>query len=64
MEHLRMHTPDMVEENVKRIGELFPNVVTEISEGGVQRKVVDFDALRQELSNVVVEGNQERYQFT
>ena len=33
-----MHTPDMIEENVKRIGELFPNVITEIVEGGYSAK--------------------------
>lgn len=44
------------------IGELFPNCITESRERTVLS--VDFDALRQELSDCIVEGPQERYQFT
>lgn len=47
------------------IGELFPNCVTEtVGEGGGTTLSVDFDALRQELSDCIVEGPKERYQFT
>jgi len=54
-----------VDENIKRIGELFPNCVTErINADGKVEYAIDFDMLRQELSTVVVEGNEERYQFT
>ncbi len=65
MEKLKMHSVNKVDENIKRIGELFPNCVTERknSQGEVEY-AIDFDVLRQELSTVVVEGSEERYQFT
>ena len=54
-----------VDANVAQIAALFPNCVTErINEEGKLEKVVDFDMLKQELSSFVVEGNDERYQFT
>ena len=65
MEKLKMHSVNKVDENIKRIGELFPNCMTERknSQGEVEY-AIDFDVLKQELSSVVVEGNEERYQFT
>ena len=60
-----MHYVNKVDENVAKIGKLFPNCVTERkNENGEVEYAVDFDMLRQELSSVVVEGNEERYQFT
>lgn len=60
-----MHTPDITESNIEKIGQLFPNCLSErIGEDGEPEKVIDFDQLRQELSKVIVEGSQERYQFT
>ena len=60
-----MHSVNKVDENVAKIGKLFPNCVTERKkENGEVEYAVDFDMLRQELSSVVVEGNEERYQFT
>ena len=65
MEKLKMHSINKVDENVAKIGKLFPNCVTERkNENGEVEYAVDFDMLRQELSSVVVEGNEERYQFT
>ena len=64
MDKLKMHTPDLVDAHIKKIAEIFPNAITETMEGGTLRKVIDFDVLRQELSGEIVEGNQERYQFT
>ncbi len=64
MEKMKMHTPDLVDEHIEKIAELFPNAVTESNEGGVLHKAIDFDVLRQELSRDIVEGPQERYQFT
>ena len=65
MEHLRMHSRNIVDENVRRIAELFPNCITERKNAnGEIEYAVDFDMLRQELSSVIVEGNEERYQFT
>lgn len=60
-----MHTQDVAEANIEKIGQLFPNCITErINENGKLEKAIDFDILKQELSKEVVEGNQERYQFT
>jgi adenine-specific DNA-methyltransferase len=63
MDKLRLHTPDLVAQNVERIAELFPGCVTEAHDdltGNVTRKI-DFDQLRQELSDHIVEGPRERY---
>lgn len=60
-----MHTADIADCNIERIGQLFPNCLTErIGDDGKVEKVIDFDQLRQELSKEIVEGPQERYQFT
>ena len=64
MEKLKMQTADGVQDNISRIAELFPECVTEVlGQGGVKHSV-DFDKLRQLLSSDIVEGNEERYQFT
>jgi adenine-specific DNA-methyltransferase len=64
IEKLKMHTPDLTQENIARIRELFPGCVTEAAdENGRVRLAVDFDQLRQELSDHVVEGPQERYRL-
>lgn len=70
MNKLKMHTPNKVDENVEKLGVLFPNALTETIKGynddgsPIIERAIDFDILKQELSNVVVEGNEERYQFT
>ena len=65
MDKLKMHSVNKVDENVAKIGKLFPNCVTErMNEDGEVEYAIDFDILKQELSSVVVEGNEERYQFT
>ena len=65
MEKLKMQTTNMVDENIKKIGELFPNCLTEtLDEKGRPQVAIDFDQLRQELSKNIVEGPEERYQFT
>lgn len=65
MDKLKMHTPDLASENYKKLEELFPNAVTEtINENGEVVRAIDADVLRQEISATVVEGTQERYQFT
>jgi len=62
MEKLKMHSPNLAESNIAKLAELFPNCVTEsMDEDGKLKKMVDFDLLRQELSETVVEGPQERY---
>lgn len=64
MEKIELGTPDGTVENVERLAELFPQVVTEVqSENGRIERAVDFDALRDLLGDVAEEGR-ERYQFT
>ena len=65
MDKLKMQTANVVDENIKRIGEMFPNCLTErLDENGRPEVAIDFDQLRQELSKDIVEGPEERYQFT
>lgn len=65
MDKLKMHSVNKVDENIAKIGALFPNCLTERkNENGEVEYAIDFDMLKQELSAVVVEGNEERYQFT
>ncbi len=62
MEKMRMHSPNMTQDNIARIRDLFPGCVTEAhDENGKLKLSVDFDQLRQELSESIVEGPQERY---
>lgn len=59
-----MTSPDLTQANIDKIAELFPSVVTESSgTDGDPVRAVDFDLLRQELSDHVVEGPQERYRL-
>ena len=64
MDKLKMHSLDGVERNIELIGKLFPNAITEVMRGGKVEHAIDFDVLRQELSDSIVEGREERYQFT
>ncbi|MFW7266430.1 site-specific DNA-methyltransferase [Gluconacetobacter sp. Hr-1-5] len=63
MEKLKMHSPDLTQENIAKIRDLFPGCVTEAhdDETGQLRLAVDFDQLRQELSAQIVEGPEERF---
>ena len=65
MEHLHMHSLNKIDENISKIAALFPNCVTEAKDdnGEIVHKI-DFDMLKQELSSTLVEGREERYQFT
>ena len=64
MEKLKIHSKDMVQAHIEQIGALFPNCVTETMKDGKLVRAIDFDVLRQELSDCIVEGREERYQFT
>lgn len=64
METLKMHSLDGVQRNIELIGKLFPNAITEVKRNGKVEHAIDFDVLRQELSDSIVEGQEERYQFT
>lgn len=62
MEKLKMHSPNLTQNNIARIRDLFPGCVTEAKrEDGSVKLSVDFDQLRQELADSIVEGPQERY---
>ena len=64
MDKMRMETPDLTAANVEKIGVMFPNCVTETTdENGKLKKAINFDLLRQMLSDDVVEGD-EAYEFT
>ena len=64
MDKLRMESPDMTAQNIDRIAALFPNCVTEASDGhGGIKRAVNFELLKQMLSPDVVDGD-ERYEFT
>lgn len=66
MDKLKMHSPDLSQDNIAKIRALFPGCVTEARDEatGAVRLAVDFDQLRQELSDHIVEGPQERYDTT
>jgi len=66
MDKLKMHTANKADENFKKLAELFPNAVTEAIDEttGEVVRAIDKDVLMQEISCKVVEGREERYQFT
>ena len=59
IEKLDMQSPDLVNDNFKKLASLFPNCITETAEG----KAIDFNLLKQELSHAVIEGTKERYRL-
>jgi adenine-specific DNA-methyltransferase len=64
VDKLKMHSPDLTEWNIAKIAELFPSVITEgLDDEGNPVRAIDFDLLRQELSDHVVEGPEERYRL-
>lgn len=76
MTTLKMHTSNLVDSNIERLAELFPNCVTEKPKTDEQGKVIrdmngevvlergiDFELLKQELSHWVIDGSQERYRL-
>ena len=65
LDKLKMHSPDLSQDNIAKIRELFPGCVTEARDEatGKLRLAVDFDQLRQELSDHIVDGPQERYRL-
>ncbi len=65
MDHLKMHSQNKIDANISKIASLFPNCVTEAkNDNGEIVHKIDFDMLKQELSSTLVEGREERYQFT
>ena len=65
MDKLRMQTANKADENFRKLAAMFPNAVTEaINENGEVVRAIDKDVLLQEIACTVVDGNEERYQFT
>ena len=65
MDKMKMQTVNITEENIEKIGKLFPNCLTEAKDDkGRIRMVIDFEKLKQELSEDAVGEGKERYQFT
>ena len=60
MDKLDLQTPNFTDENIQKLSELFPNCVTEDGDG----KTINFDLLKQELTNHIIEGNNERYELS
>jgi adenine-specific DNA-methyltransferase len=64
MDKLKLHSPNLTEGNIAKIAELFPSCIVEAKDdNGTLTQQVDFDQLRQELSDSIVEGPQERYRM-
>ncbi|MBQ6979649.1 MAG: site-specific DNA-methyltransferase [Clostridia bacterium] len=64
MDKLKMESRDNVQGNIEKIRELFPNCVTEVLRDGKPTLKVDFDILKQEMSDTLIDDKEERYQFT
>ncbi len=65
MDKLTLQSKNRTQEHVEKIAQLFPNVVTEaVDERGQLKRAIDFELLKQELSDTVVGGEKERYQLT
>lgn len=64
MDKLTMMSKDKVQENIEKIRALFPNAVTEVLRDGKPTLAVDFDVLKQEMSSILIDDKEERYQFT
>jgi adenine-specific DNA-methyltransferase len=64
MDKLKMQTPNLINKNIEQLSKLFPNVMTETKdEAGNSKKAVDFDQLKQSLSDVLVDDENERYRL-
>ncbi|OAI40069.1 DNA methyltransferase [Actinobacteria bacterium SCGC AG-212-D09] len=64
MQKLDLHSPDLTVQNIERLIEILPSVATEkLDDDGAPVRAIDFDLLRQELSDHIIEGPQERYQL-
>ena len=64
MEKMRMESINMTEQNIKKIGEMFPSVITETKDGnGKLKKAINFKLLKQMLDDDIVDGD-EAYEFT
>lgn len=64
MDRMRMESVDMTAQNIEKIGAMFPNCITEtVDENGKPKKAINFELLKQVLSDEVIDGD-EAYEFT
>ena len=63
-EKLEMMSSNIIQENIDYIASKFPNALKEVIENGKLVKKIDFDILKQELSTILIDDRQERYQMT
>lgn len=63
MDKLKMTSVDNVQKNIKKIQTLFPNAVTEVLRDGKPTLAVDFDVLKQEMSDTLIDDKEERYRL-
>lgn len=63
-EKLEMMSSNIIQENIDYIASKFPNALKEVMENGKLVKKIDFDILKQELSTILIDDRQERYQMT
>lgn len=64
MDKLSLMSKDKVQENISKIQKMFPNAVTEVKRNGRVQLAVDFDVLKQELANELIDERELRYLFT
>ena len=64
MDKLKMMSLNKTQENIEKIRTLFPNAVTEVKKDGKTTLAVDFDVLKQEMSGILIDSKEERYQMT
>jgi len=64
MDKLKMMSMDKVQGNIEKIQKMFPNAVTEVLRDGKTTLAVDFDVLKQELADTLIDDRELRYQFT
>lgn len=64
MDKLKMQSMDKVQTNIEKIRALFPNAVTEVLRDGKPTLKVDYDVLKQEFSDTLIDDRELRYQFT
>ena len=62
LEKMKLHSPNWANENILKLAEIFPNCVTKTQDtDGIIKRAIDYDQLRQELSDHIVDELQERY---
>lgn len=64
MDKLEMKSENIAQGNIEKIRQLFPDAVTEVDKDGKTELAIDFDVLKQELCESLIDEGKERYQMT